>query len=315
MTDPHHDSQDFNRESAGALVGGSPTIGEAGPIRVVIEAVDPEIDGGRFPIKRTEGERVIVEADIFTDGHDELACELHFRRNEEADFNLVPMKRLANDRWRGEFTVGRRGHYRYTIRARIDHFRTWRRDLAKRARAGQNLEIEFQVAAKLLENCEHRATRMDAEQLKSAANVLTGELSTEAKMNLATNDELARLVDRHADWTLAARYGWELRVVVDRPKAGFSAWYEMFPRSCAAEPGHHGTLRDCEARLPYVASMGFDVLYLPPIHPIGLNFRKGKNNAAEAMPPTAAVRGPLAISREATKRSCRNWAMSRISAA
>ncbi len=253
--------------------------------RVVIEAVQPEIDGGRFPIKRVCGEKVIVEADAFTDGHDAIVCVLLYRSDSAASWSEVPMEPLGNDRWRGEFAVSDLEGYRYTVSAWADRFASWRRDLAKKLEAGQDVSIDLLVGAELIQQASQRASGPTAEQLRTWATTLrTGRIGDLAKTELALDAELALVMGRYPDRSLATTYDKELAVVVDRDKARFSAWYEMFPRSCAAEPGRHGTFKDCEARLPYVAAMGFDVLYLPPIHPVGSTHRKGRNNAPSADP-------------------------------
>jgi starch synthase (maltosyl-transferring) len=258
--------------------------------RVVIEGVRPEIEGGCFPIKRVCGERVIVEADAFADGHDLVACALLFRRDPASAWTSVPMEALGNDRWRGAFTVSDLGLYRYTVRAWIDRFGSWRRDLQKKAEAGQDVTIDLLVGAELVQEASKRAADEAAERLQAWALMLRGDedyLRGADRLQVAMSAELAALMARYPDRQFATTYGKELTVVVDRQRARFSAWYEMFPRSCAREPGRHGTFKDCEARLPYVADMGFDVLYLPPIHPIGQTHRKGRNNA-----PTAAADDP-----------------------
>jgi starch synthase (maltosyl-transferring) len=248
--------------------------------RVVIEHVDPEIDAGRFPIKRAAGERVVVEADIFADGHDELACMLLDRPAGESAWRETPMRPLANDRWRGEFRVGEPGGHTYTIEAWVDHFHTWVRDLGRRLEAGQNVAADLGIGAELVAAAAARAEGEDAKELRDAARALTGRSGERS----ALSPRLAELMARHADRRLTTRYERELDVLVDRERARFSAWYEMFPRSASPQPGRHGTFADVEARLPYVAGMGFDVLYLPPIHPIGRSFRKGPNNSVHSEP-------------------------------
>jgi starch synthase (maltosyl-transferring) len=203
-------------------------------VRVVIENVTPQVDRGRFPIKRTVGESVTVEADVFADGHDVVACEVRHRPAGAAEWRRVPMAPIGNDRWRGRFAAECPGRHEYTVAGWVDHLATWKRDLEKKEAAGQD-------------------TRID--RLRGA------ELEREA-----------------LDPQIVARHEPPLVVDVDRTRARYSTWYELFPRSTAADPDRHGTLADCVARLPYVAEMGFDVLYLPPIHPIGLTERKGPNN-------------------------------------
>jgi starch synthase (maltosyl-transferring) len=245
---------------------------------IIIEGVKPEIDCGRFPVKRVAGEKVIVEADIFTDGHDALSCILLYRREEESPWTEAPMKFLVNDRWQGSFVVSAMGCYYYTIRAWIDRFQSWRRDLAKKVDAGQEVQVDLVVGAEIIENASKKASGEDASRLKEWAQALRSPQELSASIRLALNEETAAMIAKYPESQSATTYEKELMVVVERTKARFSSWYEMFPRSCAPMPGQHGTFRDCQVRLPYVAAMGFDVLYLPPIHPIGQQNRKGKNN-------------------------------------
>jgi starch synthase (maltosyl-transferring) len=257
-------------------------MSESRPPRVVLEGIAPEIDCGRFPIKRTVGERVVVEADAFCDGHDRVACELLHRPESAGTWTAVPMKPLGNDRFQGTFPVEEVGRHAYTVRARVDRFGTWARDLQKRALAGQDLAVDLSIGAGIVESAARRAGGDDAVALSSYAERL--RKGAPGALSLSQSEELARLVDRHVDpeeWVTHSR---ELPVVVDRERARFGAWYEMFARSASDEPGRHGTLRDCEVLLPDVAAMGFDVLYLPPIHPIGRTHRKGKNNSPKAGP-------------------------------
>jgi starch synthase (maltosyl-transferring) len=247
--------------------------------RVVIEAVKPEIDGGRFAIKRVVGEKVVVEADVIADGHDMLSCVLLHRQEGSRRWCEVAMRHVVSDRWRGEFFVTEVGRYQYTLRAWIDPFRSWQRDLRKRLDAGQDLSVELQIGADLVQEASGRASGQDKKRLASAARALTQDGSLASKLGLAEDKDLARLVAQHLDERSATTYHRQLTVVVDRERARFSAWYEMFPRSCSPEADRHGTFDDCAERLPYVEAMGFDVLYLPPIHPIGSTHRKGKNNS------------------------------------
>ncbi len=248
--------------------------------RVVIEHVDPEIDAGRFPIKRTAGEPVVVEADVFAEGHDEVACLLLHRPAGETAWQEVPMHPLVNDRWQGEFRVGAPGCHVYTLEGWADRFHTWLRDLVRRLEAGQDAAVDLRIGADLVTAAAARAQAGDAARLREHARALTG-LNGE---RWALSQELGDLMARHPDRCFAARYQRELRVLVDRERARFGAWYELFPRSTSPVRGRYGTFKDVEARLPYVAGMGFDVLYLPPIHPIGRSFRKGRNNSVKSAP-------------------------------
>ncbi len=264
-----------------------------GRSRVVIESVRPEVDAGQFPVKRVVGERVVVEADIFTDGHDEVAAVLCYRSldsdaptnpGERTPWQETPMQMLVNDRWRGEFTVDREGTAVYTIKAWIDRFFTWHHDLKKRALAHQVTAVDLAIGAELIEDAASQASGSDRKDLEKWALRLRTEEALLHAEEICEAEDLEDLMQRNARRDFVTTYQRELRVTVDRKRAGFSAWYEMFPRSAADRPHQHGTLKDVLARLPYVAEMGFDVLYLPPIHPIGRAFRKGKNNATKSFP-------------------------------
>ena len=260
-----------------------------GQARVIISGVQPEIEAGQFPIKRELGETVGVEADIFADGHDTLAAQLLYRRADDTDWTAVAMQPLVNDRWQAEFEVTSLGRYVYTVRAWVDRFLTWRHGLVKKIEAEQDVHVELLIGAELLDQISQRAAGhdgADAATLQGWAQTLrrdpTNQTTLAETLSLAVSDEFVRLTSAYPDRRFCVGYERELQVVVDRKKARFSAWYEMFPRSCAPQPGQHGTFQDCIARLPYIAGMGFDVLYFPPIHPIGRAFRKGKNNTLVA---------------------------------
>ena len=252
--------------------------------RVVIEAVGPAVDGGRFAIKRCLGDRLVVEADVFCDGHDRIACVLCWRPEDTADWRETPMTALANNRWRGDFVVDRLGAYRYTVIAWVDHFLTWRAELAQRVDPADIL-VSLQLGAELVNQAALRATGADRMALDAHAAALRQASAAEDGRSLGLAPDLAELAGRYADRRLATAYQPQLAVWVDRVRARCGAWYELFPRSClegvAAADGH-GTFASCARRLPYVAAMGFDVVYLPPIHPIGTTKRKGANNALQA---------------------------------
>ncbi|HEX9879923.1 MAG TPA: alpha-1,4-glucan--maltose-1-phosphate maltosyltransferase, partial [Candidatus Binatia bacterium] len=262
-----------------------------GRVRVMIEGVKPEIDGGRFAIKRVVGEKVVVEADLFCDGHDSVAGVLLYRMEKETEWTEVPMEFLVNDRWRAHFVVSHLGRYRYTLQAWVDWFTSWRKGLEKKIEAKHDVSVDLLVGAELVDKAGQRARGGDAEALANYANVLRSKAKNRPEQ--ALSEELVRLMAEYQERRWTASYGKELPVVVDREKARFSTWYELFPRSCAAKAGRHGTFKDCEGWLPYVAGMGFDVLYFPPIHPIGRAFRKGKNNALD--PDPEDVGSPWAI--------------------
>ena len=253
-----------------------------GRTRVVVEGVRPEIDCGAFAAKRIIGDLLTVEADIYTDSHDLVAGELLVRYGRDEIWRRLPMKLVGQDRWQGGFQASKLGKYYYTVEGWIDRFGTWRHAMIKRIESANDARTEYLIGAILIEEAASRAGPEDAARLQNWARILRDERDPESARQAVLGDELAALMERYPDRRFGVRYGKELSVIVDRERAGFSAWYEMFPRSCAPDSGSHGTLRDCEARLPYVAAMGFDVLYLPPIHPIGHTRRKGKNNATAA---------------------------------
>ncbi|HUU65269.1 MAG TPA: alpha-1,4-glucan--maltose-1-phosphate maltosyltransferase [Dehalococcoidales bacterium] len=265
--------------------------------RVIIEGVKPEIDGGRFPIKRIIGDKVVVEADIFADGHDVLSAALLYRKEGDRKWSEVPMDFLVNDRWRGSFVVSELGRYHYTFIAWVDRFKTWRQGMVKKVEAKQDVSVDFLVGAQLVEEASQRARKRDAGNMqKWAESLRSNQVSPSAKAKLALGGRLTAIMTKYPDGRFAVTYPRELVVVVDREKACFSTWYEMFPRSCASEPGRYGTFKDCEMRLPYISEMGFDVLYFPPIHPIGYTSRKGKNNTPTAKPDDPGT--PWAIGSE-----------------
>ncbi len=246
--------------------------------RVVIAAVSPEIDGGRFPVKRAVGEGVVVEAEIFADGHDTLAAVLKHRHESAPDWTEVPMTALVNDRWRGRFNATKLGRYAYTIEGWVDGYRTWSARLAKRVAAGQDIKLELEIGARLIDEAAARASAPDAAKLTALAVAIRKQA---AGPDAKQKEELDPLMDRHTDRSLSTTSARELEVVVEPERARFGAWYEVFPRS-TGKAGVHGTFRDLENRLPYISGMGFDILYLPPIHPIGQTHRKGRNNSTRA---------------------------------
>jgi starch synthase (maltosyl-transferring) len=252
--------------------------------RVVIEDVSPLIDGGRFPAKRTLGDQVRVEADIFTDGHDSIAASLLVHREGSDEWTEIPMQPLVNDRWTAAFRVKELGPYGFKVQGWVDHFETWRRDLLKRIKAETDTPVDYLIGADLIDAAAARAFASDAEWLHKRAEVLRSGVDPKLLRTHATDALLLEMTLRYPDKRFATESDQEARVIVDPVHARFSAWYEFFPRSTAAERGKHGTFADCEKRLPYIAEMGFNIVYLPPIHPIGFTFRKGRNNAAEAQP-------------------------------
>jgi starch synthase (maltosyl-transferring) len=253
--------------------------------RVVVENVYPEVDDGRFPIKRVVGEPVVVSADVHADGHDRIAAALLHRRAGEESWSEVAMESAGNDRWRAAFTVEAMGVYEYTVEGWIDRFGSWRDELSKKVAAGQDVSSELLEGSVLVGG------------LPDAAGVLAdATLGQGRRVAAALDAALERRMRDRADRSRATRYDRVLQVMVERERARTGAWYEMFPRSAGTDPARSATFDEAAARLPYVAAMGFDVLYLPPIHPIGRSFRKGRNNSLT--PEPGAPGSPWAIGSE-----------------
>jgi starch synthase (maltosyl-transferring) len=241
-----------------------------------IEDVYPLIDGGRFPVKRVVGERVDVWADIYRDGHDVVAAALVWRRERDRDWQRVPMTLHSNDRWGGSFVPDEIGRYVYAIEAWTDEFATWLHGFELKQKAGVDLTLDAIEGAGMLTKAQAGGKAAAAVILRQCEDYLqTGEAAPLLTPEL--KDAMAESQLR-SDLTRSQLFP----LVVDRPRARTGAWYEMVPRSQGRTPGQHGTFRDCVARLPDVAAMGFDVVYFTPIHPIGQTNRKGRNNAVRA---------------------------------
>ncbi len=254
-----------------------------GRSRVVIERVHPELDGGAFPIKRVVGEIVEARAAIFCDGHDVISARLLYRSVFESDWQAVQMESKPDDWWCASFAVEQVGTYFYSFEAWIDRFKTWQTGLRRKAEAKQDLKTDLLLGSAIVQRAVGVATEDDAVALRRWAKILAGPQAEMAR-SVALGEDLANMMQAYPDRTASVKYENDLRVVVDRNRALFSAWYEFFPRSFGSVPGRHGTLKDCERLLPEIARMGFDIIYLPPIHPIGVTNRKGKNNSPTCNP-------------------------------
>ena len=253
--------------------------------RVVIEGVAPEVDGGRFPIKRTPGEAVDIEADVYADGHDALGAAVLWRKAGEEHWREAAMTPLGNDRWAASFPIEELRDYEYTIEGWIDRFESWRQELSKKVGAGQDVASELLEGAHLIVTAASRVRGADKKTLSSYAAALEStSIAAEERIAIALDAALREIMTRHVDRSTATKYARTLRVMVERERARVGAWYEMFPRSGTSDPSRSATFDEAAALLPYVESMGFDVLYLPPIHPIGRTFRKGRNNALTPVP-------------------------------
>ncbi len=253
--------------------------------RVVIERLEPELDGGRHAIKRVVGDVVRVEADIFCDGHDQIAACIRYRAQDEADWREAPMRLIDNDRWGGQFPVSRNARYRYTIEAWRDLFESWRAEIMKKHDAGLAVGLELIEGQALLERTRAEAKGQDRAALQALLEELKAHEADHGRLlQVLLGERLRGLMRRAGIRTHASRYKSELEVLVDRPAAKFAAWYELFPRSQSGDPTRHGTFDDVIGRLPYVRGLGFDVLYFTPIHPIGRTNRKGRNNTLTPAP-------------------------------
>ena len=254
--------------------------------RVVIESVSPEIDGGRFPAKAAVGDAFVVEADIFADGHDKIDAALLLRRSDEQLWREAPMTFFDNDRWRGSALVNSNARYRYTLIAWRDLFASWCDEVAKKQAANVPIALELTEGRELVERAleSERASPADKEALKGLLAVLAATDDEGERLARLLARDTAALMKRAGIRTNLTRYSRELELIVDRKRAAFSAWYELFPRSASDDPKRHGTFDDVIAKLPYVSDLGFDVLYFPPIHPIGRTNRKGKNNSLNPLP-------------------------------
>lgn len=287
----------------------------SGQTRVVIERVSPEIDAGHFPIKAVPGDVIDVEADIFADGHDYLAARLLYKHSSDAAWTETTMSLLINDRWGASFIVEKQGWYVYTIEAWVDHPASWQHEIHLKVADGQRITSELLAGAQYIDGMFHRAggttdvskigkarkkivpveEAPDVKALREMAALFRAgaEFTDENKYNeavsVAESDQFTFYANRYPERQHPTRYAYELGVEVDRPRAGFSTWYCLFPRSASREEGRHGTFRDVEALLPRISGMGFDVLYLTPIHPIGTTHRKGKNNLVICLPGDPGV--------------------------
>ena len=254
---------------------------------VIIENVEPAVDGGRYAAKRVTGARVDVTADIFKEGHDTLAAFVLYRHESETGWREAPMRFVENDRWAGEIVVDTIGRWVFVIEALTDAFQSWLHDLEKRLDAKQDVTSELKEGAALVAAAAERAHGAEARRLSQHATLLT-----RGSASAASDPDLAGLMARHHDRSNATRSAIEYPLQVDRERASFAAWYEFFPRS-GSTPDRSATFKEAQVQLERAAAMGFDVVYLPPIHPIGRSHRKGRNNSLEAKP--GDVGSPWAI--------------------
>ncbi|NYF79402.1 alpha-1,4-glucan--maltose-1-phosphate maltosyltransferase [Granulicella arctica] len=265
--------------------------------RIVIEEVQPQVNCGRYPVKRILGDVVTITCAAFGDGHDHVAARVLYRQEGEPRWRIATLAPLGNDLWSASFIVDQLGPWQYTIQAWIDHFDTWCDDLKKRLAAQpdpnnpapgaqpQDIPLALRSGALLLEQTAARAKGPDAKQLEDIVTSLRWMADQNAALyENPITEEIRALAARYPDLSFVTKFERDLILWVDRERARYSTWYELFPRSASPDPARHGTLNDVAARIPEIAAMGFDVLYMPPIHPIGVAFRKGPNNSVTAQP-------------------------------
>ncbi|MDT0685875.1 alpha-1,4-glucan--maltose-1-phosphate maltosyltransferase [Autumnicola psychrophila] len=260
-----------------------------GQKRVSIQNVSPQIEGGKYPIKRIINEKIEVEADIFGDGHDKVDAVLLYRESrrgsgKDKKWEELPMIFEGNDHWSAAFEGAKLGTYEYTIEGWIDHFSTWKYGLKKKIEDKQNVRTELLIGADLMEDALERLPATQKKQLRNWIKLIKDEEKESEAISKVFEDAVKKIMYQARNREKATQYHKILTARVERKRALFSAWYEFFPRSTAENHGEHGTFKSSERILPEIANMGFDVIYLPPIHPIGKSHRKGTNNATEAKP-------------------------------
>lgn len=255
--------------------------------RISIEAVNPSVDGSLFVVKRNVGNTVVVEADVFGEGHDMLAACVQWRAADEQDWHEAPFRHVINDRWRGEFALGRVGRFQYRVEAWIDSFGAWRDEVEKKTAAGLQVVLELQEGQLLVESALARVRESGRNEL--AASLVSAQKAVKSAKNEA--GKIAAMLTEPLQQAMASAddrifnvHSEIIELDSERRAAGFSSWYELFPRSMGPDAATHGTFLDVLPRLPAIRSMGFDTLYLLPIHPIGLQHRKGLNNSLTAGP-------------------------------
>jgi starch synthase (maltosyl-transferring) len=254
---------------------------ENGRRRVLVESPYPSVDGGRYPAKRIVGEPIVASCDLVHDGHDAVGGALLYRGPSTREWTRIALVAKGNDRFEASFTPDVVGRWEIAFEGWIDAFTTWAHGIQKKKQAGQDVAVELLIGAKLVAEAATRSKSVVLEHI--AKTIADAKLSQEDRLKAALASDVVTLMAQHADLRDATRTERPLPITVDPKLARFSSWYEFFPRSTGAK-GKHGTFADAEKRLEYAASMGFDIVYLPPIHPIGTAFRKGPNNTLNAGP-------------------------------
>jgi starch synthase (maltosyl-transferring) len=256
----------------------------AGQKRVIITNISPQVECGTYPAKAAIDEEIIISADIFCDGHDAIDASVFIKHEKDRTWKEFPMSFINNDHWEKIFIGSKLGSYHFYVQGWIDHFITWKKGLLKKLEAGLEIAVELQIGVMLLEENMVAANSKDKAGLKKWIDQIKVAASTDDAIGLILLESNSDLAKRTANRTFATKYPQVFKINVEPRKALFSTWYELFPRSTSAEQGRHGTFKDVKRLLPRIANMGFDVLYFPPIHPIGKSKRKGKNNSLTAEP-------------------------------
>jgi len=253
-----------------------------GQIRIIIEALSPQVDDGQFYAKMVVGQQVEVACDLFADGHDVINGTLLYRHSSDKKWSNKYLKSYGNDRWGAQFIVEKQGFYHYTIKGWVDHALNWQHELERKVQGGLYVNVELLEGIQYLERLLPKCTAKEKEFVEELKNLFQDEKNYSEAIRLAHSDKLKDLFYKYPKEDYSLTYEKTLEIYVDRKKALFSTWYEIFPRSAAKTVGKHGTFKDCEKLMSRIAEMGFDTLYFPPIHPIGISHRKGKNNVTKA---------------------------------
>jgi starch synthase (maltosyl-transferring) len=252
--------------------------------RTIITNVKPALEGGKYLIKRVPGQWVTVSADIFCDGDEAISAAVLYKQQGEKKWQEAPMQPISEERWQGRFRVGSEGIFEYKIESWINHLASWHQYLLKKYELGQNLSDDLQLGVRWLKQISDAVGKAGKEELKPWIALMESSDNYRHLVERVISDGFSQCIAKYDLKLYPSVYDGGLKVRVGRPKEQFSTWYQLFPRSAGEKAGKHGTLRDCEKRLPRIAAMGFDTLLLPPVFPIGNTNRKGRNNATQAGP-------------------------------
>lgn len=253
-----------------------------GKKRVIVTNISPSVEGGKFGAKGVEGDEILITADIFGDGHDAIAASVYLQKKGEDQISEFPMKLINNDCWEVPISFEQTGLYKFWIEAWEDHYTNWKKGLEKKFNAGQDIAVELQIGSNILIEASD-SLQQNADEMAQWSELFKNSSSPQDAVSLALREDVGAVMYHYRPEELITKSNAYL-IEIERKKAAFSTWYELFPRSASEEPGRHGTFKDVSRLLPRVAKMGFDVLYFPPIHPIGEKNRKGRNNSLTPEP-------------------------------